>query len=351
MDDKDWKELEARVDAISMEHAARQPIENLVRILIYVLVGLSVFLGLFGVTQFSDIENKVEEKVALQFAQDESKVLAYKNAVDDLRKANAAYRKLTSDYEDALRNLGYLRDVDDTIDIEPTVHRLSNEEDEYAENPSLPGFDSWRLEALTTLELFLQKSNERNFDPDLLFNASQMAARMKNRHLSLLLIKEANRRRPLDTSIQAAMYSGLIDSGTPDEVEKSYKELMRLVPQVVRSTTPHILLAEVWNAAVDLGRFEDYLEVLESMDQRADAHIPSVFYAIKARVLLEVPDPDNLEKVRHAISQAQQQLASETVSNSWVGKTLEYVSDLETSIRITEQIRMESAEQAIRSSL
>lgn len=351
MDDKDWKELEARVDAISMEHAARQPIENLVRILIYVLVGLSVFLGLFGVTQFSDIENKVEEKVALQFAQDESKVLAYKNAVDDLRKANAAYRKLTSDYEDALRNLGYLRDVDDTIDIEPTVHRLSNEEDEYAENPSLPGFDSWRLEALTTLELFLQKSNERNFDPDLLFNASQMAARMKNRHLSLLLIKETNRRRPLDTSIQAAMYSGLIDSGTPGEVEKSYKELMRLVPQVVRSTTPHILLAEVWNAAVDLGRFEDYLEVLESMDQRADAHIPSVFYAMKARVLLEVPDPDNLEKVRHAISQAQQQLASETVSNSWVGKTLEYVSDLETSIRITEQIRMESAEQAIRSSL
>jgi len=351
MDEKDWKELEARVDAISLEHAARQPIETLIRILIYGLFGLLVFLGLFGVTQFSDIENTLEEKIALQFAQDESKVLAYKNAVDDLRRANTAYRELTSGYEEALTNLGYLRDVDETIDIEPTVHKLSSEEDRYAADPSLPDFESWRLKALTTLELFLQASKERNFDPDLLFNASQMAARLRNTHLSLLLIKEANRRRPLDTSIQAAMYSGLIDSGTPDEVERSYEKLMELVPQVVKSTTPHILLAEVWNAAVDLGRYEDYLNVLASVDQSADVHVPSVFYAMKARVLLEVPDPDNLTKVKQAISQAQQQLALETVSNAWIGKTLDYISDLETSVRITEQIRMESAEQAIRSSL
>jgi hypothetical protein len=351
MAERDLEELKAQVDIISIEHAARQPIENLVRILMYFLVGISIFLGLFGVTQFSDIENKLEEKVALQFAKDESKVLAYKNAVDDLREAHAAYMELTSDYDDALRNLGYLRDVDDTIDIEPTVHRLSNEEDNYAADPSLPGFDSWRLEALTTLEVFLQTSQERNFDPDLLFNASQMAARLKNRHLSLLLIKEANRRRPLDTSIQAAVYSGLIDSGTPDEVEKSYKELMGLVPQVVRSITPHILLAEAWNAAVDLGRFADYLQVLESIDQRADDHVPSVLYAMKARVLLQVPNPDNLEKVRQAISQAKQQLAAETVSNLWVGKTLKYISDVETSIRITEQIRAETAMQQMPSSL
>jgi hypothetical protein len=101
-DEKDWKELEARVDAISLEHAARQPIETLIRILIYGLFGLLVFLGLFGVTQFSDIENTLEEKIALQFAQDESKVLAYENAVDDLRRANTAYRELTSGYEAGL---------------------------------------------------------------------------------------------------------------------------------------------------------------------------------------------------------------------------------------------------------
>ena len=85
--------------------------------LIYFLVGVSVFLGVFGFQQFSDIANMLDEKIALQFAQDEAKVLAYKNAVDDLRTAHEDYRALIDGYTDALTNLSYLRDVDNTIDL------------------------------------------------------------------------------------------------------------------------------------------------------------------------------------------------------------------------------------------
>ena len=351
VDEEEWKELQGRIEAIAIEHAARQPVERLIQLLIYFLVGVSVFLGVFGFQQFSDIANMLDEKIALQFAQDEAKVLAYKNAVDDLRTAHEDYRALIDGYTDALTNLSYLRDVDNTIDLEPTVHRLSDEEDKYAADPSLPGFDSWRLEALTTLELFLQTSSKQNFDPGLLFNAAQMASRLKNKHLSLHLIKEANRRRPLDLASQAAMYSGLIDSGTPNQVEESYAKLMALVPRVVESKEPHIMLSEALNAAADLGRYQEYLSVLQAVDQDGEIHIPSVLYSMKARVLLEVPHPDNLQYAREAILQAKQQLKSETSSNTWVSAALRHISEVERSIRLTEQMRLESVGGGMPSSL
>jgi len=88
VDEEEWKEPQSRIEAIGIEHAARQPVEKLIQLLIYFLVGVSVFLGVFGFQQFSDIANMLDEKIALQFAQDEAKVLAYKNAVGDSRTAH-----------------------------------------------------------------------------------------------------------------------------------------------------------------------------------------------------------------------------------------------------------------------
>ena len=119
--------LNKRLDQIAIEHASRQPIEDMIRLLLYVIFGISIFLGAFGITQFSVLDNMLEEKIALQFAQDDARVLAYKNSVNELRIAHAEYSELISEYAEAIKNLSYLREVDGTLDLEPTVYALSDE--------------------------------------------------------------------------------------------------------------------------------------------------------------------------------------------------------------------------------
>ena len=200
-------------------------------------------------------------------------------------------------------------------------------------------YDKWRLKVLTTLELFLTQSQQRNYDPDLLFNAAQTAARLKNSHLSLLLIREANRRKPADLAIKAALYSGIVDSGTPSEVDKAYISLLNLVPKVGTTKNPHIVLSEARNASADLSRFKEFLNALRTVEESDGQHIPSIVYAMQARILLEIPDPANLELAKEAMDKARGQLRFETISNRWVSRTREYIAAVQLRIKVTEQMR------------
>ncbi|WP_062810572.1 M48 family metallopeptidase [Alcanivorax sp. NBRC 102028] len=339
------EELDSRLRVIELEHSERKPIENLIKIFIYFLIAISVVLGVFGIKQFSDMEEIVSRQVKSEFPRDSQKYKEYEELLNATAKLEAEFSDIHGKYQLALENYEHLDKVSSDFDIEGKVERLIRESTERAEreieNGVLEGTlfeQKWRLAAISTLEVLAEAQKNRNFDSDFIFNAAQTCGRLKHAELGFKLMKAAYEKNPEDSPIKAAMLASEIALGDAEKSEEAFQNLLKMVENL-DPNSPHIVLSEAWNGAEELRRHADLIAALNSLLSSERKVKPSYAEALLARAYLRASRPGDFELAKEALSNAKQRLLQESVLAVWNSSTLREIKRNELAITQTDLLR------------
>lgn len=336
------EKLNQRIREIERETAERKPVSELIKLLIYFLFAISIVLGLFGLKQFSDLDELVSEQVKLQLPRDKQQFHDYEKLIDKTIELDKNYNELFGKYKEALNNFSSIDKVSDSFDIEGKVERLIHESTERYKKSFEGGYEGtileeeWRAKAISILTVLSEAQKNQDFESDLIFNAAQAAGRLKLSSLQLSLMKVAHQKRPNDAPIKAGYLSSVVDAGLEDEVEDAYAGLLDMVRHL-SINSPHIVLAEAWNASEDRRDYGALVDAISDLVEKENAQVkPSYAYALMANALLRSSRPGDLARAKNALEKAKKTFLSETTHSVWATSTLEQVASAQQQIELTE---------------
>lgn len=322
-------ELKSQIHEIEVQLSGRKPVEELVKIFIYFLIAISVVVGLFGIKQFSDIQELIAAEVKLQLPRDQQRYLEYSALVEETEQTSREFDSLFGKYEVALRNFANLDKVTDDFDIEGKIERLKDESTERTvRNDGSILDEEWRLDAISSLRVLALVQSKRQFDSDFIFNAAQAASRLHQEELAFELMKNAYEKRPIDEPIKAGMLSAQVDIGTEAEAETAFKGLMSMIPNL-SPNSPHIVLAEAFNAAEDTRRYVEFIDAIDLLIARPSAFVPSYVYFKKAQAYLRASRKGDVELAAESLKIGRAVLADESVLSVWYKSAFDLSNSVE----------------------
>lgn len=343
MSEEVMNQLNDRLRLLEHDNAERKPVAELIKIFMYFLIGISVVLGLFGLKQFSDIRNIIQEEVSRQYPKDQQKFLEYQSLIDKTELLSKNFQELHGKYSVALSNFANLDKVTADFDIEGKIGQIITESTQRYRSDQEGGKsveiyeEPWRSNAISLLELLASTQMQRDFDSDFIFNAAQSADQLKMNDLAFRLMSEANKKRPNDAPIRAGMLSGAVDIGNEGEVDKAFLELL----DMVRNLSPHspnIVLSEAWNSTEDQRRYPELIKAINDLIN-SQSNVPSYAHAIQAEAYLRSSQSDALIHARKANQRAKETLANETAHSVWADSSMRQIAKVDRIIAKSEALR------------
>lgn len=338
-----------RVDRISEELAKHQPVADLIKYLLMFWAAISAILGLFGWSKFSDLDALVQEQVRLQLPKEQQEFADFKNAALEARKLSENYKILAGEYEQSVAAIKFSEKIGPAFDIEGEISRLmlestSRNEELNEETGDTPNDykntilePEWRKQAISTLQVFKERLATKSYPADFIFNVTQICRRLKQFQLAEELTTAAFQKDPTPP-ITALYYSSLVSNALGEEREAAFKKLMKMVASLPENS-PHIVLAEAWNAAENERRYSDLIGAIDSRIE-AGGSLPSYLYVIKAQSLLRQSHVDSVKDAQIAQDAAISLLQEESALSQWFESSLREYQKNQLVIEKSKQTKM-----------
>jgi tetratricopeptide (TPR) repeat protein len=331
------------------ELAELKPVASVTNTVFYFVAGLSALLGVFGWRKFSDLDSLVGEQVKLQLPRDKREFAEYEEMANSAQEIHTKLKAITADYESALSNMKYIDVLGEDFDIEGKLHILSEESATRKAKPiegSNIGFEgtlyesSWRSSTIALLSRLPAIIKRRNLDAEMLFNAAQLCRRMDQYEIAQQVTEAAFEKSP-SAANKALMLSSTVKSRTDEAVVKAFAELMDMIRNLGRDS-PHIVLAEAWNAAVDQAAYDRLIEAIDDLvrkhEEDPSVFLPSYAYVTKALCILSQSAPGALQEAEEAAERAKEVLGRETTRSSWVSSSVSEIQTVELAIMQTRML-------------
>lgn len=365
-------EIDRQVDAYALEIASRRSYERTVGLILTfgaaLAIGTGILFAFLGLDELDKIDTKVSEfdknadvikarlddeirtfkaeldstiddKIALFFDRNETKAETYKRNVNDLKRLIDVLSQAEERWEEikpALEGLGgYDRDADLKGDF-LSIIEAEQKANLGAEGPTR----AEQVGIVLRISNHLRNAEENpefalQFTPDDIFNAAQIARRLQRIDLENELINAAYDLDSSSPSVRALFLQLQARYGPQEERGLRYAELLGLIGGLTLDS-PHIVMAEAWNAAEGLRR---YTELISAIDERIKSAkenpgilLPSHAFAIKGNAHQRRGLPSELQVALDSYVKAIDRLAREGTQTQWaeatIGNTLQGVEQL-----------------------
>lgn len=318
--------LEKEIWALKAEQAESRPVGEVVKYLLYFWLTLSVVLGIFGWTQVSDIDSKIDAAVLRQFPEDSRYFKDYVTLIKQTKGLYEDFERLTQEYKARVADLRYADLVAEDFDIEGQVIKMVIESD-------IPGRvldERWRVRAISTLTRLKEAIADRAFPADFVFNAAQVARQLHQFQLAEEMTLAAYQ-RDASPPIRALKLSSEASNSTGEKQSEAFEELIRMVRELDYQDSPHIVLGEAWNASENV---KNYIPLLNALDTllSSEGDKPSYAFAMKAQVLLRLSRAGDLERAAETLAQGYAKFTAESSQSQWNDSFVREYSKLKASI-------------------
>lgn len=299
---------------VKAETASRKPIEEIVKYLLYFWLSLSVLLGLLGWKQISDVGATISNEVSKQLPRDSEQYRKYETLIADTKKLTSDFEKLTKQYKERVDDLKYAEVVASDFDIEGQMQIVLQE----SNNPLNVSDAKWRTKAITVLTKLKSAITTKYFPADQVFNAAQVCRQLKQYQLAEELTAAAFSKDPTPP-IKALKLASLASNKTGAERAAAFGELMKMVEGLDPQHSPHIVLAEAWNAAESARLYDPLLAAIEKYvsKQQSIEPPPSYTYIIKAQALLRRSKPGDMALAKAALNKGREAFLLESPMSQW----------------------------------
>ncbi|MEM9870426.1 MAG: hypothetical protein AAF822_04160 [Pseudomonadota bacterium] len=355
-------EINRQVDTYALEVAGRRGYERTVSLVLTVsaalAIGMGVLFAFLGLDELDKIESKVvefdtnadviearldeeittfkaeldttiDDKIALFFDRNEAKSNIYEQNVDDMRRLIDVLAQAEDRWKVIKPALEGLESYDPDADLKGDFIAII----EADQGTDLGGNDPARAEQVgivLRISNHLRSAEEDpdfalQFTPDDIFNAAQIARGLQRPDLEHELVNAAYDLDSSSQSIRALFLQLQARYGPIEERNMRYSELTELLNKLTMDS-PHIVIAEAWNAAEGMRR---YTELISALDQRISAVqknpsllLPSHAFAIKGNAHQRRGLPGELQIARESYIQAINRLAMEGTHTQWAEATM-----------------------------
>ncbi|NDW02775.1 hypothetical protein [Salipiger sp. PrR002] len=355
-------EINRQVDAYALEIAARRGYERTVGLVLTVsaalAIGIGVLFAFLGLDELDKIESKVaqfdtnadaiearldeeittfkaeldvtiDDKIALFFNRNEAKSNKYKQNVDDMRRLIDVLAQAEGRWAEIKPALEGLENYDPDADLKGDFLAII-EADQQTE---LDISDSTRAEQVgIVLRVSSHLRNAEDdpdftlqFTPDDIFNAAQIARGLQRPDLENELVNAAYNLDRSDLSVLALFLQLQARYGPIEERNMRYSELIGLLNELTMDS-PHIVIAEAWNAAEGMRRYTEFISALDqrisSAKEDSSLLLPSHAFAIKGNAHQRRGLPGELQVALESYIQAIDRLAMEGTHTQWAEATI-----------------------------
>lgn len=298
---------------VQAQSAARRPVEEIVKYLLYFWLSLSVLLGVFGWKQISDLNTTISNEVSKQLPRDSEQYRKYDELISDTKKLVADFDSLTKQYRERVEDLKYADIVASDFDLEGQLHRIVVE----ANDPRKVADDKWRTKAITVLGKLKATLATRYFPADFIFNAAQVCRQLQQFQLAEDLTAAAFL-KDATPPIRALKLASLASNKAGPERASAFSELMNMVEALNPEHSPQIVLAEAWNAAESTRNYGPLLLAIDKYLARSDTRQPpSYTFIIKAQAHLRRSQAGDAAAAKSALQRGRELFAQETPMSQW----------------------------------
>ena len=329
--------VDNRVRQIELDVATRRNYEKVVIVLGYGAIALIAVLGFIGFSNVSDIDKKVSDRIDFLVSQTENKRGATLDTFDSYSKR---MHKLFSELEGA--------EIAWSTKIEPKIRGLEGYDPDAdlhgryvdvmsdAEDPSR-NEEEWRQNATALVVHAIEhvkKSNQdadfvSQFSPDQIFNLAQISRRLGRNDLEYSLTRSAHEAKKSSAAARALFLQSEARRQDVQVAENSaFNDLLDLVRNLTLDS-PHIVIAEAWNAAEDLRQYASLIGAIDDLIERQahdeDAFLPSYALVIKGQAHQRRGLVGDLSTAVAAYSDGVERLAVEGVRSQWGEATMKDV--------------------------
>lgn len=345
---REIQDLKSKIGLLEVEMAERRSLGEVVKFSGLMIVFVGGVLSFFGFSSFREIQSRISEEVDVEVrSQILSNVVATEETLSDFyqfvennENNMQEFNALLVAYEERLKTIDEVIAVDQLQDVEGEIARLTNEIRFRASRP--PDFGSptpftstlfeknWRLGVVTRiLEVSSNQNAIAQLDADKWFNF-------------IMLLRETG----FDSPAQSLVSALPLDSARPDFLamnlsmrslrqtgemrEKTLNSLFDMVSDV-NERSPHIVIAEAWNAAESYRRYSDLIVAIEkAIKRRASKDLPEISYLhiILSESYLRRGFPGDLKLAEDALADGLVVLVEESPYNQWHGSATEKAREL-----------------------
>lgn len=358
-DDRDMsKRIESLTESVGdlrTELAAQRPVAELIRYLVYFWAAISLVLGFLGWTQLSDLDNVVEQKVKLQFPKSSAQYTDYEKLISETSALYSRFEDLTAQYKERVDDLKRAEQMTALFDIEGQVMALlldaerrqnaqKHEQTDGGDAPSETLLDpSWRRKAILIVTAFQKSLGEKNYPADFIFNVAQLCRMLQQFELAEKLTKAAHSQ---DSSppIRAMYLASRVQTSTGEEREQAFTDLLEMVTDL-SDDSPHIVLAEAWNASESQRRYTELVTALDKLIQDRSAEnaprpVPSYAYVIKAQAVLRRSYPGCIGEAEACLESVDRLLRQESTMSQWADSAMREGVEVRTTLITSRELSL-----------
>ena len=311
--------------------ATRRKYEKVVSLLGYAVIAAAAVVGWIGYSSFSDIEDDVQREVLASIRNADTDSVS---ALSRFEEYDGKMSKLLDSLEEAegrwsesIRPALAELEGDETPDLMGRFLTVRGE----GESDQGP---AWRRRATAVVLKIVEHVEEAQagsavlqFSPDEVFNVAQLSRRIARYDLEGRLVQAAYEAQPRSAAARAlSLQSRARAAGRSDEA--SFDELMKMVSELTIDN-PHIVLAEAWNAAEDLRRYDALISAIDELIARRredpEAFLPSYAHALKGRVHLRRALGGDVGAGTESLAEAVNLLKAEGMHSQWAESTVEEI--------------------------
>ncbi|MBO9399010.1 hypothetical protein J7400_20225 [Shimia sp. R9_2] len=354
-------EIEADLKELQIEAASRRPLEEMVKYGAAAFFAIGAALSFFGYSSIKDIETRLSTSMDQKLKQhilDETLVTSQELAsfyefVRQSEENIAEYNALLEGYKERMGDIDNVLQVSELEDIEGEVKRISQEiqlRDQFFQLHEASAFNKLTANSLHADEVFAGSLLDKNWrigvvsrvrdfarspdkiaevSPDVWFNFIQD---MRSVHMQapLLELAAALPNDPARPDVIAVKHSIRIVSETDEAREATYQNLLNLVVDV-DARSPHIVLAEAWNATETYRRYSDFIEALHlAASKRETEEEPPISYihVLLSESYMRRGFAGDIQLATQELQTAQKILAAESPMNQWYSSSSSKLASL-----------------------
>ncbi len=310
---KELVEVRREFGDLRAEVASAKSIEDIVKYLLYFWLSLSAILGLVGWKQISDVDTTIANAVTKQFPRDSEQFRQYASLIDETKKLHKDFEDLTKTYKERVDDLKYADVVASDFDIEGQVVTLVLESNDHSNLID----QEWRTKAIGVLGKLRTSLATKAFPADFIFNAAQVCRQLNQFQLAEEMTGAAFAKDPW-APIKALKLSSEVANKTGPARLAAFGELMKMVENLDYEASPHIVLAEAWNAAETSRNYGPLLDAIDrNLHRPGSPQVPSYLYTIRAQALLRRSRPGDLESARDSLAKGRMLFVAESPLSQW----------------------------------
>ena len=271
----------------------------------------------------SDLDITIDNSIALFFGRDEAKREIYEQNLERIHV-------LIQDLDEAEKRWQAIKPAIDGLEgYDPDADLMG---DYLALDLELGQPKASRAQQVGLVKRVAEHLKNAKQDPDLLvqfsaaeiFNIVQIARRLRRPDLEQQLVTAAYE---ADSTLsgQALLLQHRARHGAAAEREKAFNQVMQMVTQLTMDS-PHIVIAEAWNAAEELRRYSD---LINALDRQIVAHeedssilLPSYVYAVRGNAYQRRGLPGDIPLALESYKGAIERLSLEGTFTQWSEATI-----------------------------